>query len=245
VLQGENLVKSYGARVVLRRVSLTVQSAGLSVLIGPSGCGKSTLLRALSLLEPPDAGRISLDSTSLEFPHARVPRDLRPWPTVTVVFQQHFLWPHLTLRSNILLPIRRAHDREERMATLVAAFGLETVLDRYPNEVSLGQRQRAALVRGLALRPRYILLDEITSALDVEQSAKILRFFLDGGARETGLLIVTHLLGFARRLMSLRDGGMVYFMDQGSIVETGSAEILSAPLTSRLRSFLKAEALVT
>src|SRR5262249_55448931 len=161
-----------------------------------------------------------------------------------VVFQQHFLWPHMSLRENILLPARRYDGYEARVAALVAAFDMEHVMDRYPNEASIGQRQRAALIRGLALKPKYILLDEITAALDVEQTGKILRYFLEGGGQGLGILIVTHLLGFARRLISVRGGGTVYFMDDGLIVEHGGSEILNAPATERLRSFLDAEGVI-
>jgi L-cystine transport system ATP-binding protein len=244
VFSSNSIRKRYGGREVIKGASICVASRGVTVLIGPSGGGKSTLLRTMSLLEYPDAGVVQIDDASYQFPRDAERRDISPWPKVTVVFQQHFLWPHMTIRNNIYLPARRHEDYEARVAALAAAFDMTKVLDRYPNEASVGQRQRAALMRGLALNPHYILLDEITAALDVEQSGKILRYFLDGGGQEIGILIVTHLLGFARRLISVRGGGTVYFMDDGIIVEHGGTEILSRPETSRLRGFIDAEGVI-
>lgn len=240
MLRANGIRKRYGGGDVLKGVSVSLAPRDVTVLIGPSGCGKSTLLRVLSLLERPDAGEVQIAENTYVFPRDLGRSDIAPWPSVTVVFQQHFLWPHMTLRKNIVLPSKSRPDHEERLATLAEAFDITDALDKYPTEASVGQRQRAALIRGLVLKPDYILLDEITAALDVEQTGKILRYFLDGGGEDMGIFIVTHLLGFARKLLSARGGGTVYFMDGGSIIEEGGPAVLEHPQTARLRAFLDA-----
>ena len=122
---------------------------------------------------------------------------------------------------------------------------MTTFIDRYPNEVSLGQRQRAALGRAVVLEPSYILLDEITSALDVEQTSIIMRYLLTLRDRGIGLLIVTHLLGFARRLLIRREGDQIAFLDGGHLIETGDIALLDQPRDERLRRFLSAGEPVT
>jgi polar amino acid transport system ATP-binding protein len=158
-----------------------------------------------------------------------------PWPRVTMVFQQLFLWPHLTLRENIRLPLERNNvsDSERRIEEYIRLFRMAHFIDRYPNEASLGQKQRVALARALALEPSYLLLDEITSALDVEQIGVILSHLQELRARGVGILIVTHLLGFAR---SAAD--KIVFLDEGKILQTGGSEVLDAPVNERVKLFL-------
>lgn len=235
MLKCESLSKSIAGRKILDSVSLAVQPASLTLLIGPSGSGKSTLLRAMALLEHPDRGTISFDGEDYIFPLQAKLAAPKPWPALTVVFQQLFLWPHLTLRQNITLPIalRYQEERSELLDEFVELFSMQDFIDRYPNEASLGQRQRAALVRALMLRPRYILLDEITSSLDVEQTAVILQYLEELKTTGIGILAVTHLLRFAEHAAD-----EIYFMDEGKIVEQGSANILQQPRTERLSNFL-------
>jgi len=240
MLSADKICKSYGGNRVLSDVSLSVERERVSVLIGPSGSGKSTLVRNLSLLEIPDSGDVVIDSNRYAFP-MQASGSIAPWPDVTVVFQQHFLWPHLTLQENVLLPCARRPGCVDVAEHLQDVFGVREILSRYPNEVSMGQCQRVALIRALALQPRYILLDEITAALDVEQTGEILRYFLETSASGMGILLVTHLLGFARRLLDVRSGGNVYFLDEGRIVEYGTSEILTQPRSERLARFLDAE----
>lgn len=232
---GRGISKSFGQASVLRDVDVEVHPGEITVIIGPSGSGKSTMLRALSLLEPPDAGSITIDDRVFEFPlrNGTVPNP--PWPYVTVVFQQLFLWPHLTLRQNIDLPATengRAEYRED-IQELVEEFELEPFIGRYPNEVSLGQRQRAALVRAIALKPRYLLLDEITSALDIEHVSKVLNRLERLQTENTGILVITHLIGFARR-----SADRVIFLENGQVLASGGPSLLVSPENERLRKFL-------
>jgi polar amino acid transport system ATP-binding protein len=234
MLTGKGLRKRFARHDVLNGVDACVPPGSITAIIGPSGGGKSTLLRAMALLDPPDAGTVEMDGTVYAFPSAANGKPM-PWPLVTIVFQQLFLWPHLTLRDNIELPLRLRHvsPSDHEVDLLLARFELDAIADRYPNEVSIGQRQRGALVRALALRPRYLLLDEITSALDVEHVGRVLEQLMLERSRGMGVLLVTHLIGFARRAADT-----IFFMEHGAITEQGSASVLSQPRTERLARFL-------
>jgi ABC-type polar amino acid transport system ATPase subunit len=238
MLVGRNLSKRFGPTVALDEVDISVHPGRVSVLIGPSGSGKTTLVRALALLDPPDRGEIGIEGRTYCFPAPNHTRLAPPWPMVTVVFQQLFLWPHLTLRDNILLPLGRRRADSGLLDEMVNLFNMEDFIHRYPNEVSLGQRQRAALARAVILDPSYILLDEITSALDVEQTSIIMKYLLTLRDRGIGLLVVTHLIGFARRLLSRREGDQITFLDGGRVIESGDIELLVNPQNQRLRRFL-------
>jgi len=230
----KNIHKSLQSKPVIRGVEVLVKPKSITAIIGPSGGGKTTLLRALSLIEPPDTGMISIDGQSYNFPNINGVI-INPWPKMTVVFQQLFLWPHLTLRQNLLLPIEDAMtDAKQKLVDeVIAFFDMAHFIDRYPSEVSGGQKQRLALARAIVLEPSYLLLDEITSALDVEQIARILEFLLLVRDRGCGILLVTHHLNFARRAAS-----QIICLDQGQVLEQGGAEILENPKNDRFRSFL-------
>ncbi len=235
MLTGTKLRKSFGAAQALRVDRVVVEPGRITALIGPSGIGKTTLLRALALLDPPDEGAVEVDGACYAFPRPEDEPLTPPWPRVTLVFQQLFLWPHLTLRQNITLPavLRDKKEPGPLLDELIDLFEMGAFIDRYPNQTSLGQRQRAALARALVLRPSYVLLDEITSALDVEQVSAILGHLQTLRRRGIGILLVTHLLGFARRAAD-----HVLFLEGGEVVEAGGPEVLTAPKHARIRDFL-------
>ncbi|HEY9680358.1 MAG TPA: ATP-binding cassette domain-containing protein [Oculatellaceae cyanobacterium] len=234
-LSVHSISKRIGAQTILSDVSFAINPGEITALIGPSGAGKTTLLKALSLLDPPDSGALNLDGYRYEFPLSKRAAQPTPWPKVTVVFQQLFLWPHLTLRSNILLPLgdKLTPAKQALFEHLIERFKMGEFIDRYPNQASLGQRQRAALVRAMVLEPSYILLDEITSSLDVEQVASILselRVMRDNGI---GILLVTHLLQFAKEVAN-----SVVFLERGTVLESGSTEIITNPVHPRVKQFV-------
>jgi ABC-type polar amino acid transport system ATPase subunit len=235
MLSGKALTKSFGNHCVLRGVDAEVELGGITAVVGPSGSGKTTLLKALALLEPPDDGKVILDGVEYDFPLLQGRVLVPPYPRLTVVFQQLFTWPHLTLRENIALPLRTlGRDPDgKQVRELITLFDMEDYLDRYPNQVSLGQRQRAALVRALALGPQYLLLDEVTSALDIEQVGVVLAHLQRLREQGVGILLVTHLIGFARRAAD-----RVIFLDDGAVLEAGGPKILEHPSHPRLRKFL-------
>jgi ABC-type polar amino acid transport system ATPase subunit len=233
MLRASHISKKIDGRAILDDATIQVEPGKITAIIGPSGAGKTTLLKVLSLVESPDAGTVEWDEKNFSFPsaHEIVP----PWPLVSVAFQQLFVWPHLTLRQNIELPLKRRGMKgyENRLNELLSLFDMHEFVDRYPNEVSLGQRQRTALVRALALEPKYLLLDEITSSLDIEQSAAILSHLEDVKDRGVGILIVTHHINFAAKASD-----QVVFMDGARIVEAGEVAILKKPQSERLKKFL-------
>lgn len=235
MLIARDLTKTYGGTRVLDGVSAEFTTGSITALIGPNGCGKSTLLRALSLLDPPDTGKVTVDEDVFTFPLAKGRKIVGPWPRVTLVFQQLFLWPHLTIRQNIMLPldVGNCADRIGRVDSLIRILDMSEYVDRYPNQVSLGQRQRAAIARALALEPKYLLLDEITSALDIEQVSTLLLHLKLLRDRGVGIILVTHLIGFAKQAAD-----QILFMRSGKIEEAGGPEILTSPKSDYMLKFL-------
>jgi ABC-type polar amino acid transport system ATPase subunit len=235
MLIAKNIHKSFGDKKVLNGLDLTIKPGEITCAIGPSGTGKTTLLRALGCLDYPDQGSIEIDGVKYDFPLRDGIEPPHPWPNLTVVFQSLFLWPHMTLRENIMLPARNCNPNAEKdIEGLIGMFDMEHFIDKFPNQASIGQRQRVALVRALMLNPKYILMDEITSALDVEQTAKILTKLTHLKERGIGIFIITHELGFARNAAD-----HIVFLDDGRVTEDGGPEILKKPQTPRLKEFLQ------
>jgi len=233
MLTGSNINKSYQDRSILVDVNASVAPGQITALIGPSGSGKSTLLRSLALLDPPDKGTVTVDDIGYVFPRKNGNALLPPWPKLTIVFQQLFLWPHLTLRQNILLPLGNDSGRSVKLEEIISLLDLDKFIDRYPNQVSIGQRQRAAIGRALALEPKYLLLDEITSALDVEHVSRLLNHLKSLRDQGVGILLIAHLIGFAKR-----SADQVLFLEDGRILEAGGPELLSSAKSERLAEFL-------
>ena len=232
----EGVHKSFGRTDVLRGIDLAVAQHEVVCLIGASGSGKSTLLRCVNLLEPLDAGRIYLDSKEITAEGVDVNRIRRE---IGMVFQSFNLFPHMSVVGNVTLGPRKAlglsrADAEARADELFTRFGLEDKRDAYPDSLSGGQQQRVAIVRALALRPKLMLLDEITSALDPELVAEVLNVVRELAASGMTMLIATHEMAFARDIAD-----RVCFLDEGVILEEGPpARIFSSPQQPRTQQFL-------
>lgn len=235
MLAASQISKSFSGVAALQNISVVLMPGELTVVLGPSGSGKTTLLRCISLLELPDSGSIEIDGHTYTHSTARTAGQ-ELYSRVGVVFQGLALWPHLTLRENILLPLRlkRGSTDDPYVAQLIEAFGMGSFVDRFPGQVSGGEKQRAAIVRALVLRPSYLLLDEITSALDVEQVVIVLRELERLKHEGVGILLITHLLGFARRAAD-----HFIFLSDGQIVERGPAVQLENPQSRRLQGFVR------
>jgi polar amino acid transport system ATP-binding protein len=235
-LKLENVHKSFGRTEVLRGIDLTLAEHEVVCLIGASGSGKSTLLRCVNLLEPIDEGRVVVDGAEITARGVDVNRVRRE---IGIVFQAYNLFPHMSVLANVTLGPRKAlglsrAQAEQRADELFRRFGLADKRDAYPDSLSGGQQQRVAIVRALAMRPKLMLLDEITSALDPELIAEVLNVVRELAAGGMTMLIATHEMGFARDIAN-----RVCFLDEGVILEEGPPErIFSAPREQRTQQFL-------
>ena len=231
------LHKSFGKLEVLRGIDLDVAEHEVVCLIGASGSGKSTLLRCVNLLEPVDAGRVVIHGEEITARGVDVNRIRRG---IGIVFQAYNLFPHMSVLENVTLGPRKAlgtgrREAEAQASELLDRFGLSDKRDDYPDRLSGGQQQRVAIVRALALRPRVMLLDEVTSALDPELVAEVLSVIRELAEGGMTMLIATHEMAFARDIAN-----RVCFLDAGRILEQGRpAEIFSAPREARTRQFLQ------
>ena len=205
----------------LQNVSNHVDRGEVLVLIGPSGSGKSTFLRALNGLEPVDEGTIIIDGVELTSARTDLNK-LRQ--DVGMVFQHFNLFEHKTALENITMPqmvvLKRSKSEAEEIGnTLLARVGIGEKGDSYPSELSGGQQQRVAIARSLAMKPKVMLFDEVTSALDPETVGGVLDLMKELAADGTTMVVVTHEMGFAREA-----GNRLIFMDQGTIIEQGTPE---------------------
>lgn len=229
-----DVTKTFAGHSVLRAVTFGADFAHTLALIGPSGGGKSTLLRILAGLECPDAGSVEVNGQPLHFREEALAGYRR---RIGVVFQSFNLFPHLTARQNLLLPLERVHrfaDAAERADRVLERFGLAAHRDKKPGQLSGGQRQRVAIARALAVDPEFLLMDEPTSALDPEMTAEVLDVIADLREAGTPLVLVTHEMGFARKTAD-----KVAFVAGGDVVECGAADqFFSHPKTPDARKFL-------
>jgi polar amino acid transport system ATP-binding protein len=207
------------------------------VLIGASGSGKSTLLRCINLLEPIDDGLILLDGQEISDPAINVDVIRRK---LGIVFQSFNLFPHMTLRENITLaPIKvqgKSRDEANELADgLLKRFDLLEKADEYPDRLSGGQQQRAAIIRSIAVNPRLLLLDEVTSALDPVLVNEVLSIVRDLKSDGMTMVLATHEMGFATQVAD-----QVCFLESGLILERGTPEqVLKAPSHQKTKEFLK------
>jgi polar amino acid transport system ATP-binding protein len=236
VLEIREVTKAFGERQVLRGIDLTVREHRAVALIGASGSGKSTLLRCIDLLEEVDDGDVFLDGEVITDPAVN-PVGVRR--RLGVVFQAYNLFPHLSALENVILGERRAHgtppaEAEQRGRELLARFGLAGREDDRPDNLSGGQQQRVAIARAFAGRPRALLLDEVTSALDPELIGEVLEAVRDLKAAGMTMVIATHEMSFAREVAD-----EVAFLHEGRIVESGAPErVLGDPQRPETRRFL-------
>lgn len=244
LLRITGLCKSFGDQEVLRGISTEVHTGEVISVIGASGSGKSTFLRCINFMEAPSAGRLEFEDIRFDFsdPSKRPqPGELqRLRSRIGMVFQSYNLWPHKSVLQNVIeAPIRvKKLPRKQAVEiadVLLRRIGLIEKRDVYPQQLSGGQQQRVAIVRALAMDPKLMLFDEVTSALDPELVGEVLALMASLAADGMTMIVVTHEISFARAVST-----RALFFDGGLIAEEGSSQqVLSAPNNDRLRQFLR------
>ncbi|KAK48283.1 amino acid ABC transporter ATP-binding protein [Caballeronia sp. LZ029] len=227
--------KSFGSNHVLKGVSFEVNKGEMIAVIGASGSGKSTALRCIDRLETIDQGQIEVCGIRVDDPKVDLHLLRRE---VGIVFQSYNLFPHLTVEENIKLALRHvkkmSSDEARRIAmNVLEQVGLAQKADAYPEQLSGGQQQRVAIARSLAMSPKVMLFDEVTSALDPQLTGEVLRVMEDLAADGMTMLLVTHEMAFAKRVAD-----RIIYMHQGKVWEVGDGSMLDAPRTPELRAFL-------
>lgn len=232
-----NVRKRIADRDIVAIDAIDFPVGSVTSIVGPSGAGKTTLLRLLALIDEPDSGEITVGNWRRVYPEDTThTTNVAPWPTITAVFQDLWLWDHLDLETNIRLPTRKNRNRQadERFERLILDLDIKDLIHRFPHQVSGGERQRAAIARALMQRPQALLLDEPTSASDVEHShrlAEMLRALL--ATEQLTIVVVTHHLGFASRISD-----RVVFLDRGAVLQAGSVDLLRTPTDDRVKRFV-------
>ncbi len=232
----ENLYKSFGEQIVLNKLNLAIKNINSLVIIGPSGGGKSTLLKILAGLEVSDSGEIEINGEKIP----KEEKELHEYRKgIGVVFQAFNLFPHLTALKNITLPLEKVHKMSikganKRAEILLKRFELYEHKEKYPHQLSGGQQQRVAIVRAMALKPRFLLLDEPTSALDPALTKEILEVIKELRKEKKDMILVTHEMGFAKGVADY-----IIFVSGGKIVEMGPpGTVFENPKTVELCKFL-------
>ena len=230
----KGLYKAFGDNLVLKGIDLEVADKEVVVIIGPSGSGKSTLLRSINYLDVPSKGKISIDGKELSASDIN-----RVRAEVGMVFQRFNLFPHMTVLDNITLAPRKVRkttreEAEKDARMLLEKVGLADKAEAYPEQLSGGQQQRVAIARALAMKPRLMLFDEPTSALEPEMVKEVLDVMRSLAAEGMTMVIVTHEMGFAREV-----GDRLLFVDDGRIIEQGvPKEVFEHPKEERTKNFL-------
>ena len=238
ILELINIRKSYGNDLVLQDISVNLAEHEVKVLIGASGSGKSTLLRSINLLEGIDDGQILLEGKDITAVGVNADQVRAQ---ISSVFQAFNLFPHLTVLQNITLAPRKVHGVDKATAEseameLLERFGLADKAHQYPDLLSGGQQQRVAILRAVITKPKVLLLDEVTSALDPILIAEVLALISELKSQGMTMMIATHEMGFAKRVAD-----QVLFLKNGKILESGSpTEVLENPKTAELSDFLGA-----
>ncbi|PRM14873.1 Arginine transport ATP-binding protein ArtP [Haemophilus influenzae] len=236
----KNLNFFYGSSQALFDINLEAEEGDTVVLLGPSGAGKSTLIRTLNLLEVPKSGELSIANNDFNLSNAMAnPKAIRQLrQDVGMVFQQYHLWPHLTVIENLIeapMKVRGVSENEAKADAmeLLKRLRLEQLADRFPLHLSGGQQQRVAIARALMMKPQVLLFDEPTAALDPEITAQVVDIIKE--LQETGItqVIVTHEVNVAQKVAT-----KVVYMEQGKIVEIGSADCFENPKTEQFKHYL-------
>ena len=236
LIEIRNLGKSFGDHEVLKDISLDVHKGEVISIIGPSGCGKSTFLRSINLLERPTSGSIKVEGVDILDPDTDVDMLRRK---IGMVFQSFNLFPHKTVKENVMLApvklkIMTEEEASEKADMILKRVGLLNKADQYPSRLSGGQQQRVAIARALAMNPDVMLFDEPTSALDPEMVGEVLKIIKDLADSGMTMLVVTHEMGFAREISD-----RVLFFDEGVIAEENTPdEFFGNPQNERLKDFL-------
>jgi polar amino acid transport system ATP-binding protein len=246
VVEVRNLVKRFGANDILRRINLEVEKGEVVGIIGPSGSGKTTLLRCVNFLEEYQEGEILVDGQLVGYRDNGGKRSKLPEDTIAkmradvgMVFQSFNLFPHMTALDNVMLGLIKVRrltrsEAEARATTWLERVGLADKFKAYPGQLSGGQQQRVGIARAVAMEPKLMLFDEVTSALDPELVSEVLSVVEDLAHSGMTMLIVTHEMRFAREI-----GKRIVFMDGGQIIEQGiPTQIFEQPKTERLQTFL-------
>ena len=232
----KDLCKSFGQLQVLKNLNETFYKGDVAAIIGPSGSGKSTFIRCLNLLEQPTSGTILFEGTDITAKGFDVNRHRQK---VGMVFQQFNLFNNLSILTNVTVSMEKVKhvphaEAEAKAMALLKRVGLDSKAGSYPSQLSGGQKQRIAIVRALALEPDVLLFDEPTSALDPEMVGEVLQVISDLAADGITMVVVTHEMGFARKVAN-----RVLFMDGGQIAEQGTPEeIFEHPQNPRTKEFL-------
>lgn len=236
LLQVQGLQKQFGDNMVLDGITTDICQGEVVAIIGPSGSGKSTFLRSLNLLEVPTGGRILFEGVDITDPKVDINRHRQK---IGMVFQQFNLFPHMTVKENIMLApvnlkLMTKEEAEKRALELLKRVGLPDKAETYPGSLSGGQKQRIAIARALAMNPDVMLFDEPTSALDPEMVGEVLETMKELASDGMTMVVVTHEMGFAREVAT-----RVLFVDDGKIQEENTpTEFFSNPKNPRLKDFL-------